>query len=38
MVEEALAFAIVGTEQHDVRIVVDVERHPTFVLIDKVQI
>jgi two-component system sensor kinase FixL len=38
MVEEALAFAIVGTEQHDVRIVVDFERHPTFVLIDKVQI
>src|SRR5260221_1643715 len=38
MVEEALALAIVGTEQHDVRIVVDLERHPTFVLIDKVQI
>jgi two-component system sensor kinase FixL len=38
MVEEALALAIVGTEQHDVRIVVNFERHPTLVLIDKVQI
>lgn len=38
MVEEGLALAIVGTEQHDVRIVVDFERHPTLVLIDKVEI